>query len=214
MTPTHIQLCRCYSLDSHTSEYCFSPLFQVSSVVSENVVPQMRMQSIKEINCIFRPTRITSIPVLKHTASWLTLTCILWVFGTNLDRKQSTVTDCSYFALVSFSKCHGNRINQATITSSHILDAYRSSVNLINDFVPNIKCRDYCPMNTKLIQILINIFKALELTAGIQGRILEHQSESSAKPEALIHHSLYCKVYQSLSFREFVFVDIYKLSLG
>lgn len=134
-------------IDSHTSEYCFSPLFLVSSVVSENIVPQIRMQNIKTINCTFR---YTSIPVLKHTANWLTLTCILWVFASNLYRKRSTLTGCSsYFDLVSFSKYDGNTIIQPTTTSSHILDAYHSSVNLIIDFVFSIMFRDFCQMNTK-----------------------------------------------------------------
>jgi hypothetical protein len=63
---------------------------------------------------------------------------------------ESALTKCSsYFALDSFNKCHGNRINQATTTSSRVLDAYRSSVNLTNNFVSNIKCRDYCPMKRK-----------------------------------------------------------------
>jgi len=78
------------------------------------------------------------------------LTCILCVFAANPDRKRSILTECSsYFALVFFNKCHGNRINQVTTTSSYILDAYRSSLNLISDFVSNIRCRDYCPINTK-----------------------------------------------------------------
>jgi len=134
-------------IDSHTSEYCFSPLFIVSSIVSENIVSQIGMQDIKAINCTFR---YTSIPVLKYTANWPTLTCIWWVFSSNLDRKLGNLTGCSsYFDLVSFSKCHGNTIIQATTTSSHILDAYHSSVNLIIDFVCSIRCREFCQTNIK-----------------------------------------------------------------
>jgi hypothetical protein len=137
----------------------FSPLFLVSSVVSENIVLQMKIQNIKEIHCIFRHTRATSITVLKHTANWLTLTCILWLFASNFDRKRSTLTECSWYcALFSFSKCYGNRINQATTTSSHILDAYPSLVKLMIEFVCSIRCQDYYKMNTKKIKILINIF--------------------------------------------------------
>jgi len=141
------------------SEYCFSPLFLVFSAVSESIVPQMRMQNVKEINYIFGHKRATSILVLKHTDNWLTLTCILWVFASNLGRKRSTLTGISsQFALVSFSKFHANKTNQVTATSFHFLDAYRSSVNLIIDFVCSVRCRDFCKMNTNIIQILINIF--------------------------------------------------------
>ena len=108
------------------------------------------MQNIKEINCVLRHTRVTSITVLKHTDNWLTLTCILWAFAYNLDRERSNLSECpSYFTLVFFSKCHGNRINQATTTSSHILDAYLSSVNLIIECLCSIRCRDYYKINIK-----------------------------------------------------------------
>jgi hypothetical protein len=108
------------------------------------------MQNIKEINCIFRHTRVTSITVLKHTAKWLSLTCILWVFASNLDRKRSILTGrATYFVLFSFSKCYGNRINQATTVSYHTLDAYRSSVNLILELVCSMRYRDYYKMKTK-----------------------------------------------------------------
>ena len=134
-------------IDSHTSEYCFSPLFLVSSAVSQNIVPQIRMQNIKAINCTFI---YTSIPDLKHADNWPKLTCILWVFTSNLDLKRSTLKGCSsYFDLFSFNKCHGNTIIQATTTSSNILDAYHSPVNLIVDVVFSIICRDFCQMNTK-----------------------------------------------------------------
>jgi hypothetical protein len=150
MTPTHIQVCLCYSHRIIYVRILLSSLFLVSSVVSENIVPQMRIQNMKEIYCIFRHTRATSITVLKHTANWLTLTWIFWVFASNFDRKRSNLTECAwYFALYSFSKCYGNRINQATTTSSHILDAYPSLVKLMIEFVCNIRCRDYYKMKIK-----------------------------------------------------------------
>ena len=104
-------------IDSHTMEYFFPLLFLFSSVVSENFVPQKRMQNIKEGKSIFGHNLATSIALARHRDNWLRLTCILEVFASNLDRKRSTVTRwSSYFALASFNKylCK----YQATTTSS------------------------------------------------------------------------------------------------